>query len=23
MQLYYIHKGTKPTCCTILRFICS
>ena len=23
MQLYYIHKESKPTCCTILFFICS
>jgi hypothetical protein len=23
LQLYYIHKGSKPTCCTICLFICS
>jgi hypothetical protein len=23
MQLYYIHKESRPTCCTILLFICS
>ena len=23
MQLYYIHKESRPTCCMVLLFICS